>query len=94
MRGGGGDAQAVLAGEADNGAAQFRDVAAGFLHVFADAGADFDDGLVHFRFDVFLEEGAAFLDDFELDVGAEIQGFGIDGLVFLFDAERETGAHG
>ena len=67
-------------------AAQFGYIAARFLDVFADAGADFDDRLMHLGLDMLLEEQAAFFDDFELDVGTKVESIGIDGLVLFFDA--------
>ena len=93
MRGGGGDEEAVFAREPDDGAAQFGDVAARFLDVVADAGADLDHGLVHFRFDVFLEEGFALFDDLELDVRPEVERLRVYGLILFFDPEGEAGTH-
>ena len=72
MRGGGGQPETVFAGQLDNAAAEFGDIPAGFLDVLADAGADFDDRLVHLRLDLLLQETLALFDDLELDVRAEV----------------------
>jgi len=66
--GGGGDAEAVVFGEADDAGAEFAEVGFGFLDVAADTGADFDDGLVHFGLDAFGEDALAFVDDFSGDM--------------------------
>ena len=80
-------------GELDHFAAQLVDVVARFLDVAADAGADFDDGGVHFCFDALLQAQLAHGQHLGLDVGAQIARDGIDGLVFLFNAEGEGWAH-
>src|SRR5665213_1516169 len=94
MGGGRGDSKTVFPSQPDNRAAQFGYVAARFLNVFADAGADFDHRLVHLGLNVLLEESFALFDNFKLDVGPKVVGFRVDSLVLFFDAERETGRHG
>ena len=55
--------------------------------------ADFDDRLVHFRLDALVELALALGNDLGVDVRAQIEGDGIDGLVFLFDADGEGRLH-
>ena len=86
MRGGGGEAQAILASQANHVAAQFLQLVLGVLDVGADRGADFDDRLVHLGLDALLKDELALLDDLGMNVRAQIAGFRIDGLVFLFDS--------
>ena len=87
----GGDAEAILFCEADEAGAQFVEVCPGLLNVVADAGADFDNALVHFGLDAFGEEALTLADDFGADVRTKVPCFGVDGLVFLFDPDRKRG---
>ena len=64
--------EVVFLGEADHLAAEVVEVVAGFVDVFADAGADFDDGLVHFGLDALFEADFALGEHFRGDVGAEV----------------------
>jgi hypothetical protein len=81
------EAQTVLFGQVDQVAADHVDFVGSFLDVAADAGAGFDDRLVHLGLDALGEHGSALFDHFHADVGAEVAGFGIDGLVFFLDAD-------
>ena len=73
-------------GEGDHVAAEVEEIFLGDLDVAADAGADLDDGLVHLGFDALFEAELALGEHLRRDVRAEVAGFGVDGLVFLFDA--------
>src|SRR5262249_42961322 len=59
--------------------------------VLADARADLDDRLVHLGLHLLLHPPLALMDELCLDVRAQIEGDGIDRLVFLFDADGEGG---
>jgi hypothetical protein len=78
--------EAVLLRQLHHFAAEVGD---GFLRLFdvvADAGADFDDGLVHLGLDALFEAELSLGEHFGLDVGAQVAGDRVDGLIFLFDA--------
>jgi hypothetical protein len=90
----GDELELVLAGELDHFAAQLVDVFAGLVDVAADAGADFDDRGMHLGLDAFLQAQLACGEHLGFDVGAQIARHRVDGLVLLFNAEREGGAHG
>jgi len=94
VRGGRRQAQAVLAGKAGQAAADHLDLGLGFLDVVAHARAGLDDRLVHFGLDALGEHGFALLDHLQADVGAEVTGLRIDGLILLLDADRQAGLHG
>ena len=94
VRRAGAEQQAVLAGELHHGAPQVEDVGARLLHVAAHAGADLDHRLVHLRLDALVQLALALGDNLGVDVRAEIEGVGIDGLIFLLDADGEGGLHG
>ena len=81
-------------GELDHLAAQLVDVFAGLVDVAADAGADLDDGGVHLGLDALLQAQLALRQHLGLDVRAQIARDRVDGLVFLFNAEREGWPHG
>ena len=89
MRGAGAEQQPVLLRELHHRAPQVDDVGARFLHVAADAGADFDHRLVHLGLDAFVELTLALRDDLGVDVRAQIERDRIDRLVFLFDPDGE-----
>lgn len=93
MGGGGGYAQIILAGQTDDVMAEIFQLFAGIFNIRANGGADFDDGLMHLRLDALLQDQLALLDDFGVDVRAKIPGFGVDGLIFLFDSKRECRLH-
>ncbi len=93
MGGAGDQLEAVLAGELDHLAAQVVDVVAGLLNVAADSRADFDDGGVHLGLDALLQAQFAHGQHLGLDMRAQVARDGIDGLVFLFNAEREGWPH-
>ena len=78
--------EAVLFREGDHVAAEVEEVFLGYVNVAADAGADLDDGLMHLGFDALFEAELALGEHLRRDVRTEISGFGVDGLVFLFDA--------
>ena len=84
----------MFAGQLDHLAAEFVDIFAGFIDVSANARADFDDGGVHFSLNALLQAEFALGKHFGFDVGAQIACYRVDGLVFLFNAERERRAHG
>ena len=85
--GGAGDEnEAMLFGEGDHVAAEVEEIFLRDLDVAADAGADLDDGLVHLGLDALFEAELALGEHLGRDVRAEVAGFGVDGLVFLFDA--------
>ncbi len=94
MRGSGDEFEVVFARELDHFAAELVDVFAGFIDVAADAGADFDNGGMHLGLDALLQTQFALREHLGLDVRAQIARDRVDGLVFLFDAEREGRAHG
>src|SRR5262249_5234508 len=87
-----GEPQTVFASEADHLAADGHDLFARFLDIGANAGADFDHRLVHLGLHALGENGSALLEDFRVDVRAEVAGFGVDGLILFFDSDVETGA--
>ena len=93
MGGAGDEDEVVLFGEGDHVAAEVEEVFLGVLDVAADAGADLDDGLVHLGLDALFEAELALGEHLGRDVRAQIAGHRVDGLVFLFDAEREGWAH-
>ncbi len=84
----------MIAGELDHFAAEFVDVFAGFVDVAADAGADLDDRGVHLGLDALLQTHFALREHLGFDVGAQVARDRVDGLVLLFNAEREGRAHG
>ena len=86
MGGAGDEDEAVLFGEGDHIAAEVEEIFLSVLDGLADAGADLDDGLVHLGLDALFEAELALGEHLGRDVRAEIAGFGVDGLVFLFDA--------
>ena len=65
----------------------------GFLDVFADARANLDDGLVELSLDALLKPQLALRQHLGRDVGTQIPGIRIDGLVLLFDAKGEARSH-
>ncbi len=83
--------QAVLPGQVDHRRGAASDVVLRFLDVAADAGADLDHRLVHLGLHALVQEQLALLDDFGVDVRAQIARDRIDGLVFLFDPDGEVG---
>ena len=93
MRGGGGEAQSVFARQADHVAAQFFQLVLGVFDVGADRGADLDHRLVHLGLHALLQHELALFDDLGVDVRAQIPRFRVDGLIFLFDTERESRSH-
>jgi len=82
----GDEGEVVLFGEANHLAAQVVEVFAGLVDVFADAGTDLDDGLVHFGLDALFEAHSTLGEHFRGDVRAQVAGDRVDGLVFLFNA--------
>ena len=84
-----GKQESVVASEADHVPAQLADVFLGFLDVLADAGADFDHGLVHLGLDLLFHDPLALGDDLAVDVRTQVAAFGIDGLIFLFNTDGE-----
>ena len=93
--GGSGDEhEAVFFGEPDHVAAEVEEVFLGVLDVLADAGADLDDGLVQLGLDALFEADFALGEHLGGDVRAQVAGFGVDGLILLFDAEGKGGSHG
>ncbi len=88
MRAGGGDAQAILARQADDLAAQAGHFLARFGDVRADRGANLDHGIVHLAFDLFLETLFPFGEHL-LDVGLQLTRLRIDNLKLFLDAEGE-----
>ncbi len=81
--------QAVLVREREHAAPQVAEVHRGVADGLADAGADFDDRLVHLGLDALVQLAIALRDDLGLDVRAEIVRIPVDRLVFLFDPDRE-----
>ena len=66
---------------------------AGFFDIGANRRAHFHDRLVHLGLDPLLQDQPALLDDLGVDVRPQIPSFGIDGLILLFDSERECRLH-
>jgi hypothetical protein len=93
MRGAGNEDKLVIAGQLDHLAAQFVDVLAGLVNVFAHARAHFNDRGVHLRLDALLEAHLAGGQHLGFDVGAQVARDRIDGLVLLFDAQGERRPH-
>ena len=81
--------QAMFLRQPDHVAPEIEEVFLGLLDVLADAGADFDDGLVHLGLDALFEPQLALGQHLGRDVRAEIAGFRIYGLVLLFDTQGE-----
>ena len=81
-------------GQADDLLPDVADFILRFLDILADAGADFDHRLVHFRLDAFGEQQLALLHDLGMNVRAEVARHGIDGLVFLLDSDTQAGSYG
>ena len=52
-----------------------------------------DDGLMHLRLDPLVEEELAVGEHLSADMRAQVAGDGVDGLVFLFNADVECGLH-
>ena len=48
---------------------------------------------MHLGLDALLQGELALFDDFGVDVRTQIAGFRVDGLVFLFNSERESRSH-
>ena len=94
MGGAGDELEVVVAGELDHFAAEFVDVFAGFVDVATDTRADFDDRGMHLGLDAFLQTELALRKHLGFDVGAEVARDRVDGLVLLFNAEREGWTHG
>ncbi len=94
VRGAGDELEFVFARELDHFATKLVDVFAGFVDVAADASADLDDGGVHLGLDALLKAHLALRKHLGLDVGAQVARDRVDGLVFLFNAEREGWPHG
>jgi hypothetical protein len=94
VSGAGDEAQLVLFRQLDHFASQVVDVFAGFVDVAADAGTDLNDGSMHLGLDAFLQAHLSGGQHLGLDVRAQVAGDRVDGLVFLFDAEREGWTHG
>src|ERR1700677_1025103 len=82
---------AAFAGQGDHLPAQIENVFAGFLNVPADFGADFDHRLVKLRLGAIHGGQLGPGKNFRLDVGTQVTRFRVDGLVFLFDSDAETG---
>jgi len=88
-----GDLQPVLLSERRYDAAEAGDVGAGFLNVFADAGAHFDLRLDHLRLDLFAEQHPALVENLR-HVRTQLTRLRIDDLKLFFDPERELIEHG
>src|SRR3954468_4492490 len=88
MRAGGGDFQAVPAGQAEARAAQLDKFGASLGRRAANLRAPFDDRLVQLRLDLLLEDEPARLQDLR-DVRAQLARDRIDDLVFFLDADGE-----
>ncbi len=93
MRCAGDEHQAMFVGEANHLAAEVEEIFAGLFDGGADIGADLDDRLVHFRLDLLMQQELAVGEHLGADVRAQIAGDGVDGLVFLFNADVECGLH-
>src|SRR5579864_6056149 len=85
--------QPMLLGERDHVVPQLLHVLFRVLDAVANPGAHLDDRLVHLRLDLLLQHHLSFFEDFRMDVGAQVAGDRIDGLVFLFDSDSEPGQH-
>src|SRR5581483_2078109 len=59
----------------------------------ANPGAHFDHGLVHLRLDLLLQPHLSIFQDFGMYVRAQVAADRVDGLVFLFDSDGESGQH-
>ena len=94
MRRAGRQQQPMLARQANRSSPQVGDIFPGLADRPAHAGPDLDDRLMHLGFDLLLEQHLALGDELGVDVRAEVERLGVDGLVFLFDAEGEGRPHG
>ena len=92
VRAGGCDIQADAFGGANEFAAGAVHVDAEFVNVLADFGADLDDRLVHFAFDLFAEIRGGGGDELA-DVRTQLACGGIYDLKFFLDADREAVTH-
>jgi len=86
MGGSGDEEEIVLFGEGNHVAAEVEEVLLRDLDVAADAGADFDDRLMHLGLDALFEAELALGEHLGGDVRAQIAGFRVDCLVLFFDA--------
>jgi hypothetical protein len=93
MRCGGGQPQAILARQSDHVLPQTFEFYLRLTDIGADRSAYLDDRLVHLSLDALLQNQLSLLNDFGVDVRTQIPAFGVDGLIFLFDSERECGLH-
>jgi hypothetical protein len=85
VSGAGDEDESVFFGEGDHVAAEIEEIFLSDLDVAADAGADFDDRLMHLGFDALFEAELSLGEHLGLDMRAEIAGFRVDGLILLFD---------
>src|SRR6201994_2519780 len=85
--------EAVLLRDVDHLPPQVIQTVAGLDDGAADARAHLDDRLVHLRLAAFLEPALAFGQQLRLDMRAQVARYRINGLVLLFNAERERWAH-
>ncbi len=84
------ETQPVLPRQRDDLLPDTADFVTRFLNVPADAGADFDHRLVHFRLDALGEQQLALLHDFGVYVRAQVPRDGIHGLIFFFDSNTQA----
>src|SRR5207253_1683047 len=92
MSRGGNNLQSIFFGQRGDDATETADVRAGFLNVLADAGADFDLRLDHFRLDLLAKQHAAFFENLG-DVRTQLARLWIDDLKFFFNTECELVEH-
>ena len=89
VRAGGQDAVAVALGHRIHLAAQAHQFHSRFLHIAADGAADLDLRLHEFRLDLVANLADAFVVQQLLHHRRQFAGFGVDQLVFFFDADRQ-----
>jgi len=93
MRGSGDQAKAMLVGKTNHVAAQIEEIFLGVADILADAGSDFDDGLMHLGLDALFEAHLALFEQLSCDVRTQVARFAVNRLVLLFDSEGECRLH-
>ena len=89
MGAGGRDLESFHPGDRSQFASKLNHLLSRRPDVVTNFGAEFDDRLVHFGFDVFFQEHFAVGENL-LNVRTQLAGFGIDDLEFLLDSESKN----